>query len=229
MLGCSVFSHSILWDYLDLLQPYLGGIAIVGGCFLCFLGLKLVKPSICVAGFLTCTLASCLIFYAVYLNSIDDVTTFFYFLGAGAAIGIFVGLLLAYFSRFGAACLAGWGGFALGLLINETLLARFGLTWLLWTSIVICIIVCAVLAFIVYEHAIILCTALLGGFFAIRGVAVYGGSYYNVFTVSDMVEAGLIDQIDPIYWAYMAAMVVMFGLGAVVQYKCRPKKKDDKS
>lgn len=117
-LGCNVLSHSILWEYLDLIKPYLGFVSIVMGVFLCFLGLKIVKVGVCLAGFLSCTLASCILFYAVYFNTMDDVNTFFYFLGGGLIAGIIVGILLACFIRFGAAVLAGWGGFALGLLIN---------------------------------------------------------------------------------------------------------------
>lgn len=92
---------------------------------------------------------------------------------------------------------------------------------------VICVIVCAVLAFVVFEHAMILSTAMLGSYFTIRGIAVYGGGYYNAFTVIDMMKAGLIDQIDPIYWGYLTGIIVLTIIGALVQYKCRPKKKED--
>lgn len=37
--------------------------------------------------------------------------------------GLFVGLLLAYFFKVGAAFLAGWGGFCGGLMLNEAVFA----------------------------------------------------------------------------------------------------------
>lgn len=121
-LGCDVFSNSILWNYIEKVEPYLGAIAIAVGFVVCLFGLKLVKPSICMAGFITCTLLSCLFFYAVYANSLNDVDTFWYFLGGGAVAGILLGLLLAKFVKFGAAVLAGWGGFAAGIILNESVL-----------------------------------------------------------------------------------------------------------
>ena len=183
MLGCDVFSNSLLWEYLDMIEPYIGFVAIGLGIMMTFFGLKLIKPSICVAGFLTVMLVTCLFFYAIYLNTIEETSAFWYFLGGGALGGVLVGLLLAKFVKFGAAVLAGWGGFAGGLILNEMVLFRFELVWLFWTSIVICVLVAAVLAFKMFEHAMIIATALLGSYLLVRGASVYGGHYYNEFTI----------------------------------------------
>ena len=38
-----------------------------------------------------------------------------------------------------------------------------------------------------------------------------------------MLKDGLIDQIDPIYWAYVGGFVVFAMLGMCLQYRNRPK------
>ena len=70
--GCDLFSNSIIWEYLDYAKPYIGFIGIGAGILLAFFGLKLIKPSICIGGFVTCTMLSLLIFYAVYIKSVED-------------------------------------------------------------------------------------------------------------------------------------------------------------
>ena len=45
-------------------------------------------------------------------------------LSCAALIGIVVGVLMTRLQRVGAALLAGWGGFMIGLTINETFLYK---------------------------------------------------------------------------------------------------------
>jgi hypothetical protein len=206
------------------MEPYIGALLIVVGIPLCFLGLKLIKPSVCFAGFLTTTLASCLIFYLVYFTDLNETSAFWYFLAGGALAGLLLGLLLAKFIKFGAAVLAGWGGFAAGLILNEAVLFRFEQEWLFWVSIVACVIVAAVLAFFAFEHAIILSSAFLGSYCLVRGVSCYAGHYYNEFTIIELLKSGAISDIDPYYWCYVAGFVVFTIAGSIVQYKTRPRK-----
>merc|ERR1711976_469323 len=98
-----LLSNSMMWEYLAYAEPYLGVVAIVGGIAMIFFGLKLVKPSICFAGFLTSCALSMLFFYAIYADSISSLSTFYYWLGGGAVVGLIAGWLLAYFVKVGAA------------------------------------------------------------------------------------------------------------------------------
>lgn len=216
--GCSTLSVSEIWGYIAEYEDYFGIFAIVSGFLLCFFGHWLIKPSICFAGFLSTIAVSCFIFYAVYLNDTSNLADFWYFLGGGAIAGILVGLLLAYVVKVGAAVLAGWGGFCAALILNETLFYRAGLPWLYWTSIVVIVIVSAVAAFFIFDHAVILATVTLGSYCLVRGVACYAGHYYNEATMAKMVQDGLLDDIDPWYWAYVGGFAIMMLGGCCVQY-----------
>lgn len=224
--GCDLLSNSPIWMYLDKAEPYMGAFAIVGGFVACFYGFKLLKPTLFIVGLLSSCVLSLLFCYAVYSSSADDLkSTFWYFLGGGAVAGLLVGYLLARFVKVGAAVLAGWGGFCLGIVINEAFLSKFELVWLFWVSTVVCAIVAAGLTFKIFDHTVILATAFMGSYFMIRGVSCYAGHYYNEFTMVKLLQAGAFTEIDPFYWIYVGAFVVFVGLGAFVQFRQRPKGK----
>jgi len=122
--ACARLSVSQLWEYLDDYAEYFGAFAIVAGVLLVFAGRKMLKPALFFAGFISSILLSFLLFYTVYLDKTSQIEDFWFFLGGGALVGIAVGLLLACFTKLGAAVLAGWGGFCAGLILNESIFFR---------------------------------------------------------------------------------------------------------
>ena len=183
------------------------------------MGHALVRPSICFAGFLTSVALTCFIFYAVYLNDTSDLADFWYFLAGGIVAGILVGLLLAWAVKIGAGLLAGWGGVCLALILNETLFYRAGQPWLYWTSIAVIAIACAVAAFFIFDHAVILASVVVGAYAMMRGVSAYAGHYYNEATMAQMAKDGLLADIDPWYWAYVGGFFLAVLIGSCVQFK----------
>jgi len=216
--ACPVLSVSELWGYIEKYEDYFGAFAIVTGFLLCFMGHFLVRPSICFAGFLSSVAVSLFIFYAVYLNDTSDLAAFWYFLAGGCVAGLIVGLLLAYVVKIGAALLAGWGGVCLALILNETIFYRAGQPWLYWVSIVAIAIACAVGAFFVFDHAVILATVVVGAYAMMRGVSAYAGHYYNEATMAKLLQDGLLDDIDPYYWAYVGGFALAVLIGCCVQF-----------
>jgi hypothetical protein len=130
-------------------------------------------------------------------------------MGGGAVIGVIVGVLLAKCVKVGAAILAGWGGFALGLILNEAVMWHLEYSWVFWTTNVVCMVVCAALTFKVFDHAMIFTTSALGAYAMVRGVSCYAGHYYNEFTIVELLKSGAISDIDPYYWGYVGGFVVV--------------------
>lgn len=89
----------MIWEYAAYAEPYIGAIGIAVGLTMTFYGLKLIKPSICFAGFLSSIMLAMLFFYAVYANSVDDLATFYYWMGGGAVVGVLVGYILSAFVK----------------------------------------------------------------------------------------------------------------------------------
>lgn len=224
--ACSRLSVSELWSYLGQYSDYFGVFLLITGVLLTFAGRKLLKPAVCFAGFLTTILISCFIFYAVYLENESDVADFWYFLGGGALVGIFVGLLMCWAIRVGAAVLAGWGGLCGGLILYEAFIFHAGVEWLFWVTIVLCAGGAAVAAFFLLDQVVITATVFIGSYSIIRGVAAYAGHYYNEVTMAKLVHAQLLDEIDPWFWAYVGGFFVSVAIGMLVQ--CRTYKKDKK-
>lgn len=133
------------------------------------------------------------VFYAAYAQTVDQLATFYYWMAGGAVAGIIFGVLLAKFIKVGAAILAAWGGFALGLILNEAFMYRFEYSWVFWTTNGVCMAVCAGLAFKFLDQSVIFATATLGSYGLIRGVSCYAGHYYNEFTIIKLLQAGAID------------------------------------
>ena len=76
---------------------------------------------------------------------------------------------------------------------------------------------CAIAAFFIFDVAVIVATCGLGAYAAVRGVSLYAGHYYNEFMLAKMIKAGLVKEIDPYYWLYVAAMFILLVSGLVVQ------------
>ena len=224
--ACSKLDVSELWDYLARYSDFFGVFLLIAGVMLVFLGRKLLRPAVCCAGFLTTIFVACLIFYSVYLDNDGNVSDFWYFLGGGALAGIFVGLLMCWAVKVGAAVLAGWGGLTGGLILYESVLFRAEQEWLFWVTVCACTIACAVLAFFYLDQIMIIATALLGSYALIRGVACYAGHYYNEVTMAKMAAEGLLDEIDPWFWMYVGGFFVMLAVGLFIQ--CKAFKKEQK-
>lgn len=86
-----------------------------------------------------------------------------------------------------------------------------------------CAVAAAVLAFVIYDHVVIMASVVLGSYSIIRGVACYAGGYINEFTMAEMIKDGLYADINPEYWAYIGGFVVLVGVGAIWQYRQRKR------
>jgi len=123
--------------------------------------------------------------------------------------------------RVGVALLAGWGGVMLGLVIYNAFLYKANSNILFWCFIIGMGLVFSIISFFVFEHACILATAFVGSYCVIRGISLYAGHYPNEFTLIDMIRAGIVPDLDPRFYAYMAGILALFILGSIVQFKMR--------
>lgn len=85
----------------------------------------------------------------------------------------------------------------------------------------------AVMSFFIFDHALIISTAIVGSYGFVRGISLYAGRYPNEFTLVELIQKGLISQIDPIFYAYLAGILVMAIIGMIVQYKMKKGKIDE--
>jgi len=136
-----------------------------------------------------------------------------------AVIGIIVGIIMMKLQRIGAAILAGWGGFMLGLLINETFLYRQQSELWFWGLGISCGIIAALLTFVIYNHVIICTTAFMGAYLFWRGISLYAGGFPNEFDLIQEMKAGARTSVSPWFYAYLVAIIISCGVGGFSQYK----------
>ena len=184
--ACARLSVSQLWNYLDQYKYEFGALLLVVGLALVFVGRLMLKPAVCFAGFLTTIAVSCFIYYSVYLEDTSDLADFWWFLGGGALVGIFVGLVMCMCVRLGASILAGWGGACGAMILYSSFIYKAELEWLFWFTIVVCALAAAIAAFFLMDEVVIVATVLLGSYALVRGTACYAGHYYNEVTMAKM-------------------------------------------
>lgn len=79
------------------------------------------------------------------------------------------------------------------------------------------------LALCLFDHVLILTTSLGGAYLFVAGIGLVAGGFQNPFTIVTQRNNGV--SVDAVFYAYMAGILVMWILGALVQY--RHKKQDD--
>ena len=178
---CPAFTSNALWDFLQDYEWLWGACFIVVGIFLCFFGRKLFGAAIFIISAITATFALLLIFYSLFLSENTEDWVGWTVLVCSVIIGLIVGFLMFKMQRIGGAILAGWGGFCLGLLLNETVLYKAQSEVLFWCVAIGCAAVAAILSFLIYNHVIINATAFIGAYGIWRGVSLYAGGFPNEF------------------------------------------------
>jgi hypothetical protein len=98
-------------------------------------------------------------------------------LAVSILLGVVVGILLVKSRKAGVAIMAGWGGVTLGFILTTALVIDN--VYAYWAIIVGCAIVCAFFAFKTEKLVIMLATAHIGSYLAIRGISLYAGGFPN--------------------------------------------------
>jgi len=180
---CPVFSVNALWQFMDDYDYLWGGMLLGAGVFLAFCGRKLFVAAIFMITSIAVVFGILLLFYSTFLKNTTEAWVGWLVLSLSIVVGIFAGYFMTKLQRVGAAVLAGWGGFMLGLFLNETVIYLSGSIAVFWIVNFGCAGVLAILAFFSYNHAIILSTSFIGAYFMWRGVSLYAGGFPNEFTL----------------------------------------------
>jgi Domain of unknown function (DUF4203) len=80
-------------------------------------------------------------------------------------------------------------------------------------------IVFGVLTIFFFDHILIQSTSILGSFVVVYGIGLIAGHYPNPFNIVSMIKNGQFNEIDPLFYAYMGGNIVLYIIGAFVQYR----------
>ena len=211
----------------DLLYSYryiLGPVAIILGLILGLAGLRFFKYTLFTLGFLVAfSICISLIPYCFamndYFSNQQKLITFV----ISIVVGVIIGGLSVFCAKLGIFLLGACLGVTGFTLVYISVL--FGIPEMYYyLGCLVCAIICAVLAFRLFDHMVILSTSIIGSFLFIRGSSVFIGGFPNVFVLYNMIESGI--GFDSTFYAYLAGIIILSILSFLYQEKYRKDNKE---
>jgi len=192
---------------------------IVLGIFFAFFGFKLFQVALFLVVTIVVTGLIMFIFYSTCLTDNTENWLGWLMLVCSVVVGLLAGLLSVKLENLEGALLAAWGFFLLGVLLNETVVWLAGKAWLFWTINIVLALIGFALGWKFTKHAEVLATSFIGSYMFFKGIGIMAGGFPNIYSLINMIESGAWDSIDPVFYAYMAGVVIMFIGTSIFQFK----------
>lgn len=181
--GCYVFDTNPLIRFLRKYSYVFGAFMIALGAVVAVFGKPLFKPTICLVGTMVALILLCLFIFSIFFDRNTPSWAGWLVFSISLVVGAIIGLILAKLSRIGVAVLAGWGGFCLGMILYAAFLYKLDgdKQILYWCFNIGLGITAGILSIFLFNHAIIISTAIVGSYAFIRGISFYAGGYPSEF------------------------------------------------
>lgn len=187
--ACPIYTYNALVQFVLEYKYLWGSVFILMGVFLAFFGRNLFSAALFIVAAIVFIGLILVIFYSTFLSDTTNLVTWIV-ITCTILVGLLVGFFAMKLEKIGACLLAGWGGFCCGVLLNETVLYYATSVALSWSINCACALVAAILAWFLFNHAIIISTALIGSYFTMRGVGLYAGGFPNEYVLMEMISTG---------------------------------------
>lgn len=120
--ACPIFTYNALIAYLVTYRYIFGPIFMLIGLFMALAGRKFFKVAVILIGGFIVTFFILTICYQTFLQTASQEWVNWLTVGLSIALGLACGFIALKLERFGACMLAGWAGFCIGVLLNESVL-----------------------------------------------------------------------------------------------------------
>jgi hypothetical protein len=224
-MACPVFTMNALIQFIDEYK-FIFGFAFIGfGIFFGILGFKLFQIALFIVVTMAVSFLILFIFYATFLSTNTASWVGWLVLAFAVLLGLVGGFLATKVEKFAGAILAGWGGFLLGVLLNETVMWLANSAVLFWIVNVVCALIFFGLGLAFFDHAICFATAFIGSYMIMKGIGIMAGGFPNIYVLIEMIENNAINTIPGVFYAYLAGIIILTVICTVIQYKFFLKKK----
>jgi len=193
-----------------------GSMFIIMGIFLAFMGRKIFKAAVFIAAAMLTTGALVAICYIAYIEADSKTWITWVSISASFVIGLAAGFVATKLERMGGVLLGIWAGSCIGILLNTSFLYLFGSQILFWTVNLALGVVLGVIAFKRFNEMVVLSTSIIGSFFTMRGIGMYFGGFPNEYVLLTELDTGFENTVDPVFYAYLAAIVLMTILSVTI-------------
>lgn len=219
-MACPVFTVNALFQFIDQYWWIFGPAFIAVGVFFALLGFKLFQAALFIVATIVVSGLILFVFYSTFLEDNTAAWVSWLVLSISIVLGLLGGFLTVYLEKFAGAIICAWGGFMLGVVLNETVVWLAGEAWLFWVINIILALIFFGIGYKFFEHGIMIATAFIGSYMMMKGVGIMAGGFPNIYALVQMIEDGAITSIDPVFYAYLAGIIVLTILCSIFQYKC---------
>jgi len=216
---CATFDLNALWEFMEDYDYLWGVLLIVGGIFLGFFGVYVFNASVFVITTLLVVFGILLLFYTTFLEDTTQTWVGWTVLSCSILIGLVCGYFMVKLEKIPIALAAGFGGFLLGVMLNEMALYKAESEALFWCVSIGVALSCAVLSFFLAEHVLINMTSFAGAYMLVRGISLYAGGFPNEFTLVEQLQAGDTSAMTNWFYLYMVCILLVAAAGSFVQYR----------
>jgi len=225
--GCLYPGMNELWMFVEEYSIMFAIGAMLLGIFLIFFGLKMLKPTLFIFGFLSTVCLLLLLFYGAILPADHALWIGWVVLGGSIIFGILVGYFTAKIAKIGLFLLGAWLGYIVGLILYGAFLYTTDSQVTLWVTVSVLAVVFGGLSFLIYEHAVIFGTSIVGAYMLIRGISLLAGGFPNEYTLIDDIKSGHMDGVGWKFYVYMVSMLLAAIIGIIFQEKWKNRNKED--
>ena len=148
---CPVYSLNALTEFLDKYYWLFGTLLLVFGVFLTFFGRKLFVFTVFIIGACLTVCAVMILFYSTFLKSTTAYWVGWLVLSLSILAGLGVGFLCTKVLRFAGSLVCAYGGFMLGVVINEMWLYIYHSEAVFWCVSIGLAVAIGILAFFFFN------------------------------------------------------------------------------
>lgn len=224
--GCPVVVISEVYSFI-LDNKYIFGIlSIFIGAIECFFGLRVLKPSLFIIGYLTGFGFLILIFGEFVMTPDSSVLVIWILLLISVFFGAITGYLATSLPKLGFMGLGLWFGFVLAFIINNLFLYKIEVDppgLLLYILMAIFGIIFAILSMCVWRQICIMATSFLGSYLIIRSLSLYIGGYPNELMLDRQIKYKELANVGWQFYVYFVFLLLIWAAGAIVQFRNKRK------
>lgn len=153
------------------------------GIFFAFVGFKLFQIALFIVATIVIAGLLLFVFYSTFLNDNTATWVGWLVLALSIVLGLLGGFLTVYLEKYAAAILAAWGGFLLGVLINESVVWLAGQAWLFWIINIVMALIFFLIGLKFADHAICFATSFIGSYMMMKGIGIMAGGFPNIYVL----------------------------------------------
>jgi hypothetical protein len=191
-------NYYILSYFFEKYSIFLGLIIIIVGLFLVVFGAKFFKITFILAACLASVMILTLVVFNLFTVTSNNMV--WLILGLGICLGLAISYFLINVTVLFIMAVGGYMGYTLGIFMYHLVLdfVHASPEVVYWGTIIVCVILCALLALKIAKHVMIIGTSLGGGYAVIRGASLYIGNFPQETVIIDLIKHNEWDQLSKV-------------------------------